>query len=372
MPPNVPEEVNRTASSRHNIANYLSTTPSQTSHPTRAIAATLSQLVWRFFHLSDSAGRIASYCLISSRWIRDPDTVLHWTVSQVFRTAPSSRLQFTDFTEREWSADRPKLPLNNQTMQVDYGDEPGSDHSLQLTANYEHTGNNGNPAFSPFRHPSAGVPAIDPGLERSTGANRNGHASMSVIPHSTSNHMLQADNASLSSTHLAHGFYGNMARNSQPPSTPSNASPRYSAAVSPTSQSKHTATSHTPDDRSLPSRDVSDETIDSAFASFVLYCNPSFALSTDTSELVKLFRTPPKSDGNSFSTWTLFELIRKFSAGEIKTWTQLALDLGVAPPDTDKGQSTQKVQQYSVRLKVRRYSLSSNSLYTTPPYASMA
>jgi hypothetical protein len=98
---------------------------------------------------------------------------------------------------------------------------------------------------------------------------------------------------------------------------------------------------------------VSDDTIDHAYATFILYCNPNFPTTIDTSELVKLFRTPPKSDGNAFSTWTLFELIRKFDAKEIKTWTQLALDLGVKPPNTDEGQSTQKVQQYSVRLKVR-------------------
>ncbi|KZM28815.1 uncharacterized protein EKO05_0008550 [Ascochyta rabiei] len=227
-------------------------------------------------------------------------------------------------------------------MQVDYGDGPDSNHSLHLTANYEHAG---------FRHPAAGAPAIDPGLEQSTGANRNRHAPMSVLSRAAPTHLLQPDNASLSSAHLAHGFYGDMARSSQPPSTPSNASPRYSAAVTPASQAKHAAPSYAPDDRALPSQDVADETIDDAFASFVLYCNPSFALSTDTSELVKLFRTPPKSDGKAFSTWTLFELIGRFSTGEIKTWTQLALDLGVSPPDTDKGQSTQKVQQYSVRLK---------------------
>lgn len=173
---------------------------------------------------------------------------------------------------------------------------------------------------------------------------------MSVISHSANNHLLQPDNASISSAHL--GFYGEMARRTP---TPTNASPRYSAAT-PSSQTKHAApSSYTPDDRALPSQDVTDETFDNAFASFILYCNPSFALSTDTSELVKLFRIPPKSDGNAFSTWSLFELIGKFSAGEIKTWTQLALDLGVSLPDTDKGQSTQKVQQYSVRLKVRRF-----------------
>lgn len=169
------------------------------------------------------------------------------------------------------------------------------------------------------------------------------HYEHAVMP----THLLQPDNA----THLAHGFYGDM-RNSQTPPAPANASPRFSA-VSPTSQPKQAASNFVPDDRDPPSRHVSDDTIDDAYARFVLYCNPNFAASTDTAELVKLFRTPPKSDGNAFSTWTLFELIRKFDAKEIKTWTQLALDLGVKPPNTDEGQSTQKVQQYSVRLKVR-------------------
>lgn len=236
-------------------------------------------------------------------------------------------------------------------MQVDFGDEGESEHNLHLTANahYEHAGNGGSPGYSPFRHPSVpGVPPIDPGLDQSTGANRNGQVPMSSVPHhqSTSNHLLQPSDAG----HLSHSFYGDMARSSQTPPTSSHASPRFSA-ISPTSQPKQVASSYAPDDRSPPSRDVSDETIDDTYASFILYCNPNFPVSIDTTELVKLFRTPPKSDGNSFSTWSLFELIKKFDAKEIKTWTQLALDLGVKSPDTDKGQSTQKVQQYSVRLK---------------------
>jgi len=83
-----------------------------------------------------------------------------------------------------------------------------------------------------------------------------------------------------------------------------------------------------------------------------MYCNPSVPLDTDTAELRKVFRSPPKSDGKTFSTFTLFELIRKLEEKEIKTWAQLAVDLGVEKPDFDKGQSSQKVQQYSVRLKV--------------------
>jgi hypothetical protein len=168
---------------------------------------------------------------------------------------------------------------------------------------------------------------------------------MSSLPHQAA-HLLQPEHAHLAHAH-AHGFYGDMTRSSRTPSP--SASPRFSAR-SPTSQPQQLATRY-PDDRTPPPRDVSNTTIDDAYAAFILYCNPSFATSTDTSELVKLFRTPPKSDGNAFSSWMLFELIRKFEAKEIKTWTQLALDLGVAPPDTDKGQSTQKVQQYSVRLK---------------------
>ena len=106
-----------------------------------------------------------------------------------------------------------------------------------------------------------------------------------------------------------------------------------------------------PTDRSLPSRDVKGDTITDAFVQFVLYCNPSFGLDTDTTTLASTFSSPPKSDSKDFETFRLFELIKKFDAKEIKTWTQLALELGVEAPDTSKGQSAQKVQQYSVRLK---------------------
>ena len=253
-------------------------------------------------------------------------------------------------------------------MQVDFGAGPeSSDHDLHLAphAHFEHA-SHGSPAYAPFRHPQ--VPGIDPGLDQSSGANRNGH-SMSSVHQSAPSHLLQPDNGSLSGQHIPHAFYGDMSRASQTPSTPSNASPRFSA-ISPASQSKQTS-NYTPTDRHAPSRDVSDDTIDGAYAAFILYCNPSFATTTDTAELTRLFRTPPKSDGKAFSTWTLFELIRKFDAQEIKTWTQLALDLGVERPDTEKGQSTQKVQQYSVRLKVSSKSihvfLHSTTLATSVP-----
>ncbi|KAF1965849.1 hypothetical protein BU23DRAFT_560706 [Bimuria novae-zelandiae CBS 107.79] len=229
-------------------------------------------------------------------------------------------------------------------MQVDFGAEPEHNIHLSSHGHFEH-GGHGSQAFSPFRHPA--VPAIDPSLDHSTQANPNG---LPPVHHTAPpNHLLQPDNA-INSSHLAHGYYGDMSRTSQTPSTPSNASPRF-AAISPANQSKQMMSNYVPTDRSPPSRDVSDETLDAAYATFILYCNPHFPTTIDTSELRRLFRTPPKSDGNSFNTWTLFELIRKLESGEIKTWTQLALDLGVERPDMDKGQSTQKVQQYSVRLK---------------------
>jgi hypothetical protein len=105
--------------------------------------------------------------------------------------------------------------------------------------------------------------------------------------------------------------------------------------------------------RNLPSQDVTDEKFDDAYVSFIFYCNPAIPSDTDTQELRKAFRSAPKSDGKNFSTFTLFELIRKLELKEIKTWAQLAIDLGVEPPAIEKGQSAQKVQQYAVRLKVR-------------------
>lgn len=108
--------------------------------------------------------------------------------------------------------------------------------------------------------------------------------------------------------------------------------------------------------RTLPHKDISDENIADAYAQFILYCNPHFPLDTNTNELKRIFRTPPRSDGKDFSIYVLWGLIQKFDSKEIKTWAQLALDLGVEPPSVDKdgkkGGSNQKVQQYSVRLKV--------------------
>lgn len=106
------------------------------------------------------------------------------------------------------------------------------------------------------------------------------------------------------------------------------------------------------DCRVLPSRDITDETIDDAYVSFILYCNPNVPSSVDTSDLRKTFRCLPRSDGKSFNIFTLFGLIRRrLQNEELKTWIQLAIELGVEPPCIEKKQSTQKVQQYTVRLK---------------------
>lgn len=107
------------------------------------------------------------------------------------------------------------------------------------------------------------------------------------------------------------------------------------------------------DARALPSREITDENIDEAYILFIFYCNPNVPPSADSTELRKTFRCPPRSDGKSFSIFTLWELIKRLDSKDLKTWIQLAIELGVEPPDMEKKQSTQKVQQYAVRLKVR-------------------
>lgn len=120
----------------------------------------------------------------------------------------------------------------------------------------------------------------------------------------------------------------------------------------PSLHEKDLLSTYTAAERQLPSREVTDETLDDAYVAFILYCNPSVPLSVDTSELRRGLRSPPKSDGKSFSTYALFELIRKLENKELKSWSRLAILLGVEPPVPEKNQSTQKVQQYAVRLKV--------------------
>lgn len=136
------------------------------------------------------------------------------------------------------------------------------------------------------------------------------------------------------------------AADSDMPHDSTSASPRH-AVVLPTRSSAPIT------QRALPPRDVTEENIVDAYAAFILYCNPYFPLDIDTSDLRRIFQTPPRSDGKDFDIFTLWGLVQRFDSKEIKTWTQLALELGVEPPTAERGGSVQKVQQYSVRLKVR-------------------
>ena len=109
------------------------------------------------------------------------------------------------------------------------------------------------------------------------------------------------------------------------------------------------APAYTPNDRSLPDRNVTEDTIEDAYVAFILYCNPSVSLDIDTTDLRKSFRQLPRSGNKAFDVYHLMQLIEKHEKKEIRTWTQLVLDLGVQKtPDS----SAQKLQQYAVRLKV--------------------
>ncbi|KAK6528714.1 hypothetical protein TWF694_003955 [Orbilia ellipsospora] len=100
--------------------------------------------------------------------------------------------------------------------------------------------------------------------------------------------------------------------------------------------------------REWPTKDITDGNIDDGYVEFILCCNPAVPDDSDTAELRRSFRAPPKCDGVTFSTFKLYQLIKRFDEGEIKTWIQLVTELGV---ERKQDQSTQKVQQYAVRLK---------------------
>ena len=122
-------------------------------------------------------------------------------------------------------------------------------------------------------------------------------------------------------------------------------------------------------ERGLPSKEVGESSIEDAYVQFIMYCNPSIPLDADTAELRKGFRNPPKSDGKSFSPFRLYELISRLEVNDIKTWTQLVIELGVELPDAAKNQSSQKVQQYAVRLKVnpRFFTFDAHHYHHSPP-----
>ena len=207
------------------------------------------------------------------------------------------------------------------------------------------------PPPSYFRHP--GVP-IDPSLDSRP------------IHHAGSSPQLHVLNsANLQPQHLQQTYYNGMGT---PPPPPAHTSPRF-AHLSPRQRRQSTPAPFTPQDRQLPPRDdvSTEEVLEDAYVKFVLYCNPAYPLDVDTGKLKELFNSSPKSDGKSFSMCRLYDLIRKLEAKEIPSWIQLALDLGVEPPDTAKGQSTQKVQQWTVRLKVCFHFLSFLCFLRTSP-----
>ncbi|KAK3392262.1 ARS binding protein 2-domain-containing protein, partial [Sordaria brevicollis] len=113
----------------------------------------------------------------------------------------------------------------------------------------------------------------------------------------------------------------------------------------------------------LPDVNVTQETIEDAYVDFIFHCNPHVPLDTDTVVLRDTFSDPPKSGGKSFNTFVLFGLIKQLETKEIKTWAELALKLGVDPPDTEKGESSQKIQQYAVRLKRWMHSMHIDSFF---------
>ncbi|KAI8691327.1 hypothetical protein LRP88_08604 [Fusarium phalaenopsidis] len=129
-----------------------------------------------------------------------------------------------------------------------------------------------------------------------------------------------------------------------PPPQPASQQPGSSAPGS-------VATPDIPVRPELPDRRVTADTIEDAYVRFMLYCNPGLPPSTPTVTLREAFRNPPRSGGKTFSTFAVYELVRKFYDNEIRTWTELTTRLGVEPPDPSKEESAQKIAQYGVRLK---------------------
>lgn len=115
--------------------------------------------------------------------------------------------------------------------------------------------------------------------------------------------------------------------------------------------------------RALPDRNVTEATIEQAYVDFIFYCNPGVSADADDEPLREAFRSPPRSGGKSFDIFVLYQLIRELESKELKSWTELALKLGVEPPDQEKGGSSQKIQQYAVRLKVRFFFLTQYASY---------
>ncbi|PSK43625.1 hypothetical protein B9Z65_7139 [Elsinoe australis] len=104
--------------------------------------------------------------------------------------------------------------------------------------------------------------------------------------------------------------------------------------------------------RKLPNREVARETITDAYVQFVLFCNPAYPDDVDTTTLRETFNTPPTSNKKTFDTFDIYVLVKRMLEHDnIKTWQQLALELGVEPGTAEDGAGSQRVPQYIVRLK---------------------
>ena len=102
--------------------------------------------------------------------------------------------------------------------------------------------------------------------------------------------------------------------------------------------------------RVLPSREVSRTTIGQAYTQFVLFCNPAYDAGVDTADLEDMFSAPPSSNKQNFQVFDIFAQVKRLHQLEIRTWQQLATDLGVRIID-DVQASSQRVPQYVVRLR---------------------
>ncbi|KAK9428066.1 ARS binding protein 2-domain-containing protein [Lipomyces doorenjongii] len=197
-------------------------------------------------------------------------------------------------------------------------------------------------------HPSLSSPSTSSAQSRNAQASRRTSASSSSVKLSTASAVAfrgARTYRSPSSTSASTGPGSQSIFHSNP-----ELDRRVSAAVVP----QLSQSSYMPQDRSLPPIPTLDEStsigsIEDAFVQFILYCNPALPLNLDATELRRAFRNVPKSDGKAFEVNRLLALLRQFETGEIMTWTRLVTALGV---ERTPQQSTQKIQQYAVRLKV--------------------
>ncbi|KAE9991550.1 hypothetical protein EG327_011514 [Venturia inaequalis] len=152
--------------------------------------------------------------------------------------------------------------------------------------------------------------------------------------------------------HLHHQYYQDQSHDRHSLATPQTPSQHQSPQFTTLAPAlpRHT---FLPQDRSLPDRNVTEANIADAYIAFILYCNPCFPLSVDTTRLRKRFVELPASEGVRHNIFLLYNLIGRHEAKdpECETWTQMIKLLGVKEPNTEKKQSSQKVSQFCVRLK---------------------